>query len=127
MVGHPLRFRSRQDLFGQSHRAWRGPDQDRGLHDHAVRGRGIAPGAEVIAARIALVALVSAAAEAAFADPTGVWREKDGGTMCGTIATVQPRLDSATGKPRTDKNNENASKRKRPLAGIQVLIAMRPN
>jgi uncharacterized protein (DUF2147 family) len=90
----------------------------------------------MIAARIALVALVSGAAEAALADPAGVWREKDGGTirvyrcgsaMCGTIATVQPRLDSATGKPRTDKNNEDASKRNRPLVGIQVLIAMRPN
>jgi len=90
----------------------------------------------VIAARIALVALASLAAEPGRADPAGVWREKDGGTirvyrcggaMCGTIATVQPRLDSATGKPRTDKNNENASKRKRPLVGIQVLIAMRPN
>ena len=90
----------------------------------------------MIAARIAIVALASGAAETAWADPTGLWREKDGGTirvyrcggaMCGTIATVQPRLDSATGKPRTDKNNEDASKRNRPLAGIQVLIAMRPN
>lgn len=90
----------------------------------------------MIAARIGFAALAFAGAEPALADPTGLWREKDGGTMrvyrcgaamCGAIATVQPRLDPATGKPRTDKNNEDATRRNRPLAGLPVLIAMRPN
>jgi uncharacterized protein (DUF2147 family) len=90
----------------------------------------------MIAARIAIVLLASAGAGPALADPTGLWREKNGGTirihrcgaaMCATIATVQPRLDPATGKPRTDKNNEDVSKRNRPLVGIPVLIGMRPN
>jgi uncharacterized protein (DUF2147 family) len=90
----------------------------------------------VIAARVLVPALALVAAAPVFADPSGLWREKDGGTiriyrcgaaMCGTIATVQPRLDPATGKPRTDKNNDNASKLNRPLVGVPVLIGMRPN
>ena len=87
------------------------------------------------AARIALAALAFAGAGPAMADPSGVWREKDGGTIrihrcggafCARILTVQPRLDPVTGRPRTDKNNEDAAKRNRPLAGIPVLIRMRP-
>ncbi len=71
-----------------------------------------------------------------FADPAGVWRDKDGGTirvyhcgtaLCAAIATVEPRLDPTTGKPWTDKHNADASKRSRPLIGVQVLSAMQPN
>ena len=70
--------------------------------------------------------------QTAIADPTGVWREKDGDTIrvfpcgqgyCGTIASVQPHLDPGTGKPRTDKNNADAAKRTRPLVGVRVLTA----
>ena len=87
-------------------------------------------------ARIAMAVLVFAGAAPAMADPLGGWREKDGGTiriyrcggaLCARIATVQPRLDPATGKPRTDKHNEDAAKRNRALVGIPVLIGMRPN
>ena len=90
----------------------------------------------MIAVRVGMVALAFAGAEPALADPTGLWREKDGGTirvhrcggaMCASIVSVQPRLDPATGRPRTDKNNENAARRNRPLVGVQVLIHMRPN
>ncbi len=90
----------------------------------------------MIAARIGLAALAFAGAEPALADPSGVWREKDGGTirvyrcgagMCGSILSVQPRLDPATGKPRTDKHNENAARRNRTLVGLAVLIGMRPS
>ena len=86
--------------------------------------------------RVALALLACTAAVPALADPIGVWREKDGGTirvyrcgaaLCAKIATVQPRLDAATGKPRTDKHNDDASKRNRPLVGVSVLIGMRPN
>ena len=72
----------------------------------------------------------------ALADPAGVWLEKDGGTirsrpcgaaMCATIASVNPPLDPVTGKPRTDKNNLDASKRNRPLVGLPVLLSMMPN
>ena len=70
------------------------------------------------------------------ADPAGIWREKDGDTIrifpcgqgfCGTIASVQPHLDSETGKPRTDKNNADAAKRTRARVGIRVLNATKRN
>jgi len=89
-------------------------------------------------ARVALTALMLAGASAgtAFADPAGIWRDKDGGTirvyhcgpgLCATIATVEPRLDPTTGTPWTDKHNADASKRSRPLIGVQILTAMQPN
>lgn len=75
-------------------------------------------------------------ASTAAADPSGVWREKGGDTIrirrcgagyCGTIASVTPAVDPATGKRRTDKNNADASKRARPLVGVPVLMGMRPD
>jgi uncharacterized protein (DUF2147 family) len=72
----------------------------------------------------------------AAADPTGLWLDKDGWTirvqpcgpdLCAVIASVKPPLDPATGQPQTDKNNADASKRSRPLVGIEVLSSMRPN
>src|SRR5215212_3612980 len=78
------------------------------------------------------IILAFAGAGAASADPTGIWREKDWGTIqiahcgegyCATIATVQPPLDPATGRPWTDKHNADPSRRSRPLVGVQVLTA----
>jgi uncharacterized protein (DUF2147 family) len=72
----------------------------------------------------------------AAADPLGRWRDKDGTTirvqhcgraLCGTIVSTKQRLDPETGKPWTDKHNQNAAKRNRPLVGVQVFIAMRPS
>jgi uncharacterized protein (DUF2147 family) len=87
--------------------------------------------------KVALAAVMLASASAgAFADPAGVWRDKDGGTirvyhcgpaLCATIATVEPRLDPTTGKAWTDKHNADASKRGRPLIGVEVLAGMQPN
>ncbi len=83
----------------------------------------------------AAVILIAAAGIApAIADPTGLWVDKDGGTiriqacgsdLCAVIASVKPSLDPATGGPRTDKNNVDASKRNRPLVGVEVLSSMR--
>ena len=90
----------------------------------------------MIAARFAVAVLALVGSGPALADPTGLWREKDGGTIrvyrcgaafCARIATVMPRLDPATGRPRTDKNNEDTTKRNRPLVGVPVLIGMRSN
>jgi len=71
----------------------------------------------------------------AAADPIGLWLDKDGTTirvqpcgyaLCGTIVSLKQRLDPATGKPWTDKHNLNPARRDRPLAGVQVFIAMKP-
>jgi uncharacterized protein (DUF2147 family) len=84
----------------------------------------------------AVVMLGFAGIEPTRAEPTGIWLDKDGGTvrirpcgdaLCGTIASVRPRLDPATGRPWTDKKNADPGKRARPLVGVQVLIAMRPS
>ena len=72
----------------------------------------------------------------ALAEPAGLWREKDGGTIrvyrcgmgyCAVIASVNPPLDPVTGKPATDKNNLDVHKRSRPLVGVAVLSSMRPS
>jgi uncharacterized protein (DUF2147 family) len=86
--------------------------------------------------RIGLAAACLAAlTNLAQADPSGLWREPDGGTVrivhcgsgyCGTIASVNPPRDPATGKPVTDKNNADPAKRNRPVVGLPVLIGMRP-
>ena len=85
---------------------------------------------------IAAIVLACASAGGAIADPTGVWLDKDGWTirihtcgqaLCAQIVSTQPPLDPATGKAWTDKNNPDASKRDRPLIGIQVLFDMHPN
>jgi uncharacterized protein (DUF2147 family) len=84
----------------------------------------------------AVVVLGCVGVEPALADPTGVWLDKDGGTvrirtcggaLCGAIASIRPRLDPATGRAWTDKKNADPSKRARPLVGVQVLIAMQPS
>jgi len=70
------------------------------------------------------------------ADPVGLWLDKDGWTiriqpcgpdLCAVIASIRPPLDPATGRPWTDKNNGDASKRSRSLVGIEVLTGMRPS
>ena len=82
---------------------------------------------------IAALALALSWAAPAYADPTGLWLGKDGGTiriqpcgqdLCAVIATMKPPLDPATGRPWTDKNNPDAAKRNRPLIGVEVLSGM---
>ena len=71
----------------------------------------------------------------AAADPTGLWRDKDGTTirvqhcgaaLCGIIVSMAQATDPATGRPWTDKHNRDPAKRRRPLVGLQVFIAMQP-
>jgi uncharacterized protein (DUF2147 family) len=85
---------------------------------------------------LAIFLLTMAAAATAHADPKGMWLATDGskirisscgGALCGTVAVPSPRIDPDTGEPPLDKNNEDPSKRNRPLAGLQILISMRPN
>ncbi|HMA73734.1 MAG TPA: DUF2147 domain-containing protein [Xanthobacteraceae bacterium] len=69
------------------------------------------------------------------ANVEGLWQHK-GGTLrlrncgdgvCGTIASVNPHLDPATGQPPTDKKNADPNLRRRPLVGLSVVMGMHPS
>jgi uncharacterized protein (DUF2147 family) len=96
--------------------------------------------------RITAVALcVSAAAlmtvsfskTAAAAEALGTWYTGDkesqvrivncGGALCGTLVWLKEPNDPATGRPKTDKHNADASKQNRPLLGVPIVLAMKPN
>lgn len=87
----------------------------------------------VMAATLAPVAMATARA----AEPTGTWYTADresqvritncGGALCGALVWLKQPTDPATGRPKTDKNNADASKRNRPLLGVQIVLGMRPN
>ena len=71
------------------------------------------------------------------ADPMGTWYTGDkdsqvriancGGALCGSIVWLKVPNDPATGRPKTDKNNADASKQGRPLIGVQIVLGMRPS
>jgi uncharacterized protein (DUF2147 family) len=82
--------------------------------------------------------LCLAAATPAFAgDPRGTWLTDDGkariaiascgGGLCGNIVALTEPNDPATGKPKTDSNNADASKRSRSMLGVQIVIDMKPD
>lgn len=96
--------------------------------------------------RVTAVALcVSAAAlmtispskTAAAAEALGTWYTGDkesqvrivncGGALCGTLVWLKEPNDPATGRPKTDKHNADASKQNRPLLGVPIVLAMKPN
>jgi uncharacterized protein (DUF2147 family) len=69
------------------------------------------------------------------ADPSGMWLPQNGasrirladcgGALCGTIVWLkEPNGDN--GKPKTDQNNSDQSKRSRPLIGVQIVLGMKP-
>jgi uncharacterized protein (DUF2147 family) len=70
------------------------------------------------------------------ADPIGTWLTQGGnsrvriadcgGALCGTIVWLKEPNDAETKKPKTDKNNSDASKRSRPLIGVQIVLGMKP-
>ena len=85
---------------------------------------------------LSAVALIGLAGPALAADPAGVWLTQGGnsrirvadcgGALCGTIIWLKEPNDPDTGKPKTDKNNSDASKRSRPLIGVQIVLGMKP-
>jgi uncharacterized protein (DUF2147 family) len=86
---------------------------------------------------IALVFLGAlCAAPALAADPHGTWLTEGGksrihivdcgSALCGNIAWLKEPNDPETGKPKTDKNNSDTSKRSRPLIGVTIVISMKP-
>jgi uncharacterized protein (DUF2147 family) len=85
---------------------------------------------------LASILFALAGADTGHADPSGVWRAKDGGTIrvrpcgsgyCASIASVKPTLDPDTGKPWADKHNSDTHKRNRSLVGVPVLMSMKPS
>jgi uncharacterized protein (DUF2147 family) len=90
------------------------------------------------AGAIALVLLATLAVEAALAaDPHGTWLTEGGksrihivdcgAALCGTIAWLKEPNDPETGRPKTDKQNADASKRGRPLIGVTIVLNMKPS
>jgi len=86
----------------------------------------------------AAVCLTLAGAQAAFAaDSSGTWLTETGtsrvriancgGALCGTITWLKVPNDPDTGKPKTDKNNADESKRSRPLIGVAIVLGMKPS
>ena len=71
------------------------------------------------------------------ADPLGTWYTADndsqvritncGGALCGSIVWLKVPNDPDTGRPKTDKNNPDPSKRGRPLIGVQIVLGMKPS
>ena len=71
------------------------------------------------------------------ADALGTWftGEKEsqvrivncGGALCGNLVWLKEPNDPATGRPKTDKYNADASKQSRPLLGVPIVLAMKPS
>jgi uncharacterized protein (DUF2147 family) len=67
-------------------------------------------------------------------EPYGTWSmgkvsirvTECGGKLCGTIVGLKEPISKIDGKPKVDRENPDASKRKRPLIGLAVLIGMKP-
>jgi uncharacterized protein (DUF2147 family) len=89
-----------------------------------------------------VVTLAAALAAGSFgiafaADPIGNWNTDDGqavvriancgGALCGTIVSLKEANDPETGRPKTDKNNADASLRSRPMIGVLIVLGMKPS
>lgn len=85
----------------------------------------------VLAGAAALAIITSAHASA---PAVGTWMSADGGTkvrvtecggkLCGHVIWLSDPT-GADGKPKTDKHNADASKRARPLLGVQVVLGLK--
>ena len=71
------------------------------------------------------------------ADPLGTWYTEGnesqvrisncGDALCGALVWLKEPNDPKTGKPKTDKENADPSKRNRPLVGVQIVLALKPS
>jgi uncharacterized protein (DUF2147 family) len=71
------------------------------------------------------------------ADPLGTWYTADkdsqvritkcGDALCGVLVALKEPNDPSTGRPKTDKNNADASKQSRPLLGVPIVLGMKPS
>jgi uncharacterized protein (DUF2147 family) len=93
--------------------------------------------AACVGGTIAATAVASLVTGANALDLTGVWNTegrlaqvliaKCAEDVCGTIVGLKDPIDQATGNPQTDTENEDPTKRNRPVMGLQVLIRMKPS
>jgi uncharacterized protein (DUF2147 family) len=84
-----------------------------------------------------IAAVLAASCGTAAADPVGTWQTENGrsririapcdGDLCGTIVWLKEPNDPESGKPKTDRNNADSSKRGRPLIGVPIVLSMKPN
>jgi len=91
----------------------------------------------VLPAFAAAMLLFSFPASAQSVDPAGIWLTQSGdarvriapcgGALCGTIVWLKDPIDSATGRPPTDKHNPDPAKRDSPLLGLQIMFGMKPS
>ncbi len=87
-------------------------------------------------ATIAAVMFGTTIATALAAEPTGDWLTEGakatvrvascGPALCGTIVALKEPKDE-NGRAKTDKNNADASKRNRPMIGVQIVLGMKPS
>jgi uncharacterized protein (DUF2147 family) len=92
--------------------------------------------AKILCPALLAIALMGVSTLASFAaDPAGTWLTEEnatvrvsncGGGLCATIASLKEPNDPQTGKPKTDINNVDASKRNRPIVGLQIFTGLRP-
>jgi uncharacterized protein (DUF2147 family) len=76
-------------------------------------------------------------APALAADPLGTWYtqgnesqvrlRKCGDALCGALVWLKVPDDPQTGRPKTDKKNADAARRDRPLLGVEIVLAMKPD
>jgi uncharacterized protein (DUF2147 family) len=87
---------------------------------------------------LALFAIGPQAIAPAFAaDPLGTWYTEGkesqvritqcGDAVCGVLVWLKVPNDPQTGKPKTDSENADPSKRSRPLLGVEIVLAMTPS
>src|SRR5690348_1094201 len=93
--------------------------------------------AVAICVSMATLTIATFSKSAAAADALGTWFTGDkgsqvrivncGGALCGNPIWLKEPNDPATGRPKTDKNNADASKQSRPLLGVPIVLAMKPS
>ena len=86
---------------------------------------------------IVLLGVAGLVAPAFAASPLGTWYTADkdsqvrivncGGAICGTLVWLKEPNDPATGRPKLDKHNADASKQSRPLIGTAIVLGMKPS
>lgn len=87
-------------------------------------------------AALALLFLLTAAPAFA-ADPSGLWLTEDGEAkvqiyncgqaLCGKLAWLKDPNDPQTKMPKLDKFNKDASKKSRPVMGLDIISEMKPS